>query len=229
MLKFLAGLICSVLIGTTLAATPQPQKPNDTSLVEGKDYTILNVAVTKTPEPKDKINVKEFFSYTCIHCKEVEPLVEKSIVSNKNLDFNKIQVVWSDQAEIAGFAKLSATITELKLSKLNAPIFEAIFGNTNLNDPETLKKFLLKNGLTSKEIDNFMATYNSFAIAGKVGEYKNLTKGYNISGTPTFIIADKYVANPALPERLITVVNALINKAKQEATTTSKPTTKAKK
>jgi thiol:disulfide interchange protein DsbA len=228
MLKFFAGLLGSLLIGTTVAATPQAQTSNNKSLVEGKDYTILNVAVAKTSEPKGKINVKEFFSYTCIHCKEVEPLVEKSIVPNKNIDFNKIQVVWNDQAEITGFAKLSATVGELGLSRLNAPIFEAIFANQNLNDPAILKTFLQKNGLKPKDVDNFMATYNSFAIAGKVGEYKNLTKGYSISGTPTFIIADKYVASPALPERLVVVVDALIDKAKQEAATTN-TSTKSKK
>src|SRR6185437_1833943 len=215
MLKFLAIIGC-LLIGNTFAATAQMPLVQGKPLVEGKDYTILTVAVQKTPEPKGKVNVKEFFSYAYIHCKEAESAIEKSIVPNKSIDLNKIQVVWGDQAEINGFAKLNATIQALGLQRLNAPAFNAIFSNQNLNDPEKLKTFLGQNRLKPADVDNFMATYNSFAIAGKVGEYKNLTKAYNINGTPTFIIADKYIVSPALPERLVLVVQALVNKAKQE-------------
>jgi protein dithiol oxidoreductase (disulfide-forming) len=212
MLKILSILIGSLLISVTYAAsTPQVQ------LVEGKDYTILNAPVQKTITPKGKVNVKEFFSFACIHCKDVEPLVEQAIVPNKSVDLNKIQTVWGDDKDspLVGYAKLSATIQALNLQQLNIPAFNAIFANQNLNDPKTLKTFLGQN-LKPADVDKFMATYNSFSISGKVGEYKNMTAGYNITGTPTFIIADKYVASPALPPRLIVVVQALINKAQQE-------------
>lgn len=213
MLKFLSILIGGLLINSAIAAPPPIQ-------LESKDYTILTTPVQKTPVANGKVNVKEFFSYTCIHCKDLEPLVESAIVPNKNIEFSKIQVMWSDQAEMTGFAKLNATIQALGLNKLNVPAFNAIFSNQNLNDPKVLKAFLVQNGLKPADVNNFITTYNSFAISVKVGVYKNLTKTYNITGTPMFVIADKYVANPALPEKLILVVQALINKALQEANQT---------
>jgi thiol:disulfide interchange protein DsbA len=209
MLKFLSIIFGGLLISNSFALTPQNQ-------LESKDYTILSVPVPKTQTAGGKVDVKEFFSYTCIHCKDIEPLIESTIMLDKNIDFNKIQVVWSDQADITGFAKLNATIQALKLQKLNVPAFNAIFSNQNLNEPKILRTFLGQNGLKSTDIDDFIATYNSFAISGKVGEYKNLTKVYNITGTPTFIIADKYIASPALPQQLVLVVQALIKKASQE-------------
>lgn len=217
MFKFLSVLIGGLLIGNTFAAaTPQIQ------LVEGKDYTILTTPVQKTVPPKGQVNVKEFFSFTCVHCKDIEPLVEQAIVPNKAVDLNKIQVVWGDQPDIAGFAKLSATIQALGLQQLNVPVFNAVFANQNLNDPKTLKTFLGQNGLKAADVNKFMTTYNSFSIAGKVGEYKNQTTSYGITGTPTFVVADKYVASPALPPRLIMVVQALINKAQQDAAVPAK-------
>jgi len=214
MLKFLSLLIGGLLISNTFAAAvPQIQ------LVEGKDYTILTAPVQKTAEPKGKVNVKEFFSYTCIHCKDVEPLVEQVIVPNKNVDLNKIQIVWGDKPdpEIASLAKISATIQSLGLQQLNIPVFNAVSAGQKLSDQKVLKTFLSQNGLKPAEVDKFIAIYNSFSISSKVGEYKNQMAGYNITGTPTFVVADKYVASAALPPRLIEVVQALIAKARQES------------
>lgn len=214
MLKILSLLIGSLLINNTFAV-PASQ----IQLVEGKDYTILTAPVQKTVEPKGKVNVKEFFSYTCIHCKDIEPLVEQALVPNKSVDLNKIQIVWGDKPNPAmiGFAKLGATVQALGLQQLNMPIFNAASAGQNLNDKKTLRTFLGQNGLKPAEVNKFMTTYDSFTIdVVKVNEYKNLTAGYNINGTPTFVIADKYVASPALPPRLIEVVQALVDKAQQE-------------
>lgn len=212
MVKWLSILFCSLSFSSVFAAAA-----SQIQLTEGKDYTLLNAPVQKTVEPKGKVNVKEFFNYACIHCKDIEPLVEQSLINDKTVDLNKIHVVWGDQPEIAGFAKLNATIQALSMQQLNVPAFNAIFSGQNLNDQDTLKKFLAQNGLKPADVSKFMTTYNSFTISSKVGEYKNLTTSYNIQGTPMFIVADKYVASPALPPRLIQVVQALIEKAKKES------------
>lgn len=217
MWKFLSIVIGSLLISNTFAATTPAVK-----LVEGTDYTVLATAVPKTQEPKGKINVKEFFSFTCIHCKDVEPILEQSLVNEKNVDLTKIQVVWGEQAQLAGFAKLNATIQAMNLNQLNVPVFTAVFANQDLTDQKTLKSFLGANGLKADDVNKFMSTYNSFTIASKVAEYKSLTTTYGIDGTPTFVVADKYVAKPAQPARLILVVQALVEKARQEANTAKK-------
>ncbi|MCE3268135.1 MAG: disulfide bond formation protein DsbA, partial [Burkholderiales bacterium] len=85
MLKFLSIIFGGLLISNSFALTPQNQ-------LESKDYTILSVPVPKTQTAGGKVDVKEFFSYTCIHCKDIEPLIESTIMLDKNIDFNKIQV-----------------------------------------------------------------------------------------------------------------------------------------
>lgn len=205
--NLLIVLLGSFMLNQAIAA-PAP-------IVEGTDYTVLT-GIQPTTEPKGKVNVKEFFSFACIHCKDVEPLVETTIEPDKKVDLNRMQVIWGDNT--VGYAKLNATIQMMKLNKLYTPAFDAVFAHQDLNDPVVLKKFLSSNGLNKDQISKFMSTYDSFTVSSKVSEYKTLGTTYNVTGTPTFIVADKYVAKPALPNRLIEVVQQLIVKASNEKT-----------
>ena len=205
--NLLMVLMGSFMLNQAIAA-PAP-------IVEGTDYTVLS-GIQPTIEPKGKVNVKEFFSFACIHCKDVEPLVETTIEPDKKVDLNRMQVIWGDNT--IGYAKLNATIQLMKLNKLYTPAFNAVFARQDLNDPKVLKSFLSTNGLNKDQISNFMSTYDSFTVSSKVSEYKTLGTTYNVTGTPTFIVADKYVAKPALPNRLIEVVQQLIVKASNEKT-----------
>ena len=51
--------------------------------VEGVDYTVIpNANLAKITKNKSgKVNVKEFFSFTCIHCKDVELFLLELIFS----------------------------------------------------------------------------------------------------------------------------------------------------
>ena len=181
---------------------------------EGVDYTVIpssgKVSKTKTT----KVNVKEFFSFNCIHCKDVEPLVQQYIATNKNVEMEQIQAVWGSDVNMLGFAKLNATIALLKLNRLYVPAFDVVFARQNINDPAVLKTFLATNRLTPTQITNFMDRYNSFEVSTIVGKYKTMTADpqYQLEGTPTFVVADKYIVKPAQPPRLMEVVQALVTK-----------------
>jgi len=204
-MKKLIIVFVSSLWMSTVFATVKP-------ITVGVDYTLLSAPVPVTNEPKGVVNVKEFFSFTCIHCKNTEPLVEQILVPNKKIDLNKIQVTWGTDATLNGYAKLNATLQRSKLDKLYIPAFTAIFNQQNLTNPDVLKAFLAQNGLNADQVQQFMAMYNSFTIGAKVGEYKILTNSYNISGTPTFVVADKYMVSPAEPARAMEVIQYLVNK-----------------
>lgn len=147
-----------------------------------------------------------------MHCRDIDPIIEKTIASNKKVDFNKVQVVWDDNS--AKLGRLNATLQLLKLNNLYAPMFEAIFARQDLTNPDVLKDVLAKNGKKPKEVSEFMDTYNSFAINAKVNEYKVLTTMYNVTATPTFIVGDRYIAKPAQPEKLAKVVQELVRQYK---------------
>ena len=205
--NLLLGLLGSVMLNSAMAATPEP-------VVEGTDYTLLTKVVTKSPEPKGHVNVKEFFSFVCIHCKDVEPLVASKLLTDKTVDVDRIHVAWNPDTE--GYAKLNATLQIMKLDKLYTPVFTATFSQHNLNNPIELKSFLATNGLTPDQVTKFMSTYDSFTVNSKVSEYKAQMDAYDVTGTPTFVVADKYVVSPALPDRAMQVVQYLVKKASTE-------------
>ncbi len=205
--NLLIGLLGILLLNNAIAVSSPP-------IVEGTDYTILNKAVVKKAEPKGKVNVKEFFSFVCIHCKDVEPLVASKLLANKAVDLDRIHVAWNPSTE--NYAKLNATLLIMKLDKLFIPAFTATFSQHDLNDPVQLKGFLSQNGLSQDQITKFMSTYNSFTVNAKVSEYKTQMDAYGISGTPTFVVGDKYVVSPALPERAMEVTQYLVKKMATE-------------
>ena len=112
---------------------------------------------------------------------------------------------------MVGYAKLNATIEALNLQKIDEAVFDAVMNQRkDLQDETQLKAFL-----TTQKIDvnKFMAVYNSFAIDAKAKEYANLTKKYNIMGTPTIIVNNSYMLTPAQPPRLLEVTQALVDKS----------------
>lgn len=179
-----------------------------TPVVQGVDYT-LAVNSQATASPPGKVNVKEFFSFTCIHCKDIEPLIETSILKNKRVDLERIQVPWNEAT--TNLAKMNATYKIMNLNTLYAPTFNVVFAGQDLSKPLVLTNFLQQNKVA---VTKFMSLYNSFTVNAKVGEYKDLMKAYKIEGTPTFVVANKYVLKPAQPARTIEVLEYLINQQK---------------
>ena len=187
----------------------------DIAIKQGVDYDVLSTVTKPLPTKKGSVNVTEFFSFACIHCSILEPTLDKWYAGEKNVDLNRIQVVW--QGNFSGYAKINATIQAMNLgTKFNQQVFDATMNkHQNLEDPAQLQTFLKANtGLVDS--NKFMTTYNSFAISTKPQEYSQYTQAYNITGTPTFIIGNKYVTKPAQPDKLIQVIQALVTKVKQE-------------
>ncbi|MFN8770483.1 MAG: DsbA family protein [Neisseriaceae bacterium] len=209
--KILMTVLACVFVFSTFAIGSFTPK-------EGVDYTVISSKSKTKLDKHAKVNVKVFFSFTCIHCKDLEPLMQKFIASNKNTQVEMVHVVWGDDPTIKSLAKLNATLTNeelknMKLKRLYVPIFNALFANQNLTDPNVLKGFLSKNGLTKAQIDKFFSVYNSFDVNATIGNYKSMTADpkYAVSGTPTIVVADKYIVSPAQPDKLIQVTSALVN------------------
>jgi len=59
------------------------------------DYTI--VSNKENIKNFSKADVKEFFSFGCSHCREIDPLVEKTLALNPDINLEKIQVVFGNR------------------------------------------------------------------------------------------------------------------------------------
>lgn len=187
----------------------------DIQIKQGTDYNLVSGVTKPLPATPGKVNVTEFYSYACIHCSILEPTLDQWYASTKNVQLNRIQVVWENN--FTGYAKINATSQALNLgTKFNQQVFNATMTQRkNLEDPIQLQSFLEANKAIV-DPKKFMATYNSFTISTKPQEYAQYTQAYNITGTPTFIVGNKYVTTPAQPAQLIQVIQALVDKVKTE-------------
>lgn len=177
---------------------------------EDVDYKVVSSKVT-LPHHNNKINVTEFFSYHCGHCYLLSPYLESWKNSHPNVDFNQIQVVWGNY--FTTYAKINATINTMNKPELNNVIFKAVQeDNKNLDDDAILKS-VLENNLSKKDYNQFMSIYGSFSTSTKPNEYKNYTENFNVKETPLLIVDNKYLVMPATPDRLVVVLNFVVEKA----------------
>lgn len=180
---------------------------------EGKDYTRL--AVPQPVANAKKVEVIEFFSYTCIHCYDLDASLSKWVKSKPaDVDFKQVHIVWGPQFE--PYAKLFATISTLHLNdKLHHAVFAAVIDKRmNLGDPTVLAAWLKTQ--PGVDVARFMQTYNSFGINSQVSSDKQMTRDYAIQGTPTLVINGKYALEPAKPDVLMKNLNEMIVKARKE-------------
>jgi len=173
----------------------------------GKDYVALAQPQPVT-NPK-KVEVIEFFSYTCIHCFHLEPLIsnwEKK--KPADVSFRREQIVWGKQME--GFARLYSTLqTTGTLGRLHQPVFDAVMQKKiNLGDANVLGGWLKRQ--PGVDVNKFMQTYNSFGSNAQVARATKLTRDYAVEGTPSIVVNGKYAIAPAEPARLIAVLNELV-------------------
>lgn len=178
------------------------------AIVEGRDYIVL--PTPQSGKVAGKVEVIEFFSYSCIHCYNLEPALEAwSKKLPANVAFSREQVVWNKPME--GFARLFATMNTTKTAaKLHPATFNAVIKQKiNLADEGELKKWLPSQGVN---VTTFMQTYKSFGVNAQVARASKMTRDYGVQGTPSVVVGGKYAVQPAEPARLLQVVNELVAK-----------------
>ncbi|MFT0545212.1 thiol:disulfide interchange protein DsbA/DsbL [Allopusillimonas ginsengisoli] len=147
-------------------------------------------------QPSDttgKIEVLEFFAYSCPHCARIEPMVEawaKTLPDNVVLK----QVPVAFNASMKDLQKLYYTLEALDRLDLHAKVFDAIHKeHQQIYDAKAITGWIADQGIDAKA---FQDVFNSFGIQSKITRADELTKVYNIDGTPSLAVAGKYVTSP---------------------------------
>ena len=166
----------------TLAPLPLALRAQD----EG--YTTL--AKELPVDTKGKIEVAEFFWYGCIHCYNLEPVLEAWVPKlPADVQFRRIPAIfnqrWAHDATIYyAFESLGV------LDKLHRPFFDAIHKDRLQTDnPAALTEWLTRNGVDPKKLD---AAMKSFAVQGKLKRAAQLTAASRIDGTPALMVHGRY-------------------------------------
>jgi thiol:disulfide interchange protein DsbA len=183
-------------------------------LEEGKDYRRLD-----KPQPTEtgkKVEVIEFFSFSCPHCKDMEPHLS-AWIKKMPADVQLRRIPAQFSPIWVGTAKVWYTLEALGREDLAPAVFNAIHGqNLRLDQDKVFFDWLEKQGVDRKKAEEM---YGSFAVSGKVSRAKSLVQTYGVQSVPTFVVDGKYTTETGTPKRhedVPALLDRLIDKARAE-------------
>lgn len=190
----------------------------------GKDYSLLDPA---QPTSNTKIEVLEFFFYECSHCFHLHPFLmqwEKTLP--KDVDLRYVPTIFRSSTEpLARTFYALESIGQIK--QVDDAIYQAIHvQEAALFDLASISALVAKNGVDRTK---FTTAYNSFGVENKINQAKQMIRSYKIQGTPTLIVAGKYVITQQQPKDVPRILNDVIAKVRQERGMGAKPAAPAKK
>ncbi|EHK68469.1 thiol:disulfide interchange protein DsbA/DsbL [Achromobacter arsenitoxydans] len=150
------------------------------------------------PLPSDtpgKVEVLEFFAYTCPHCAAMEPMVEdwaKTAPSDVVLK----QVPIAFNAGMKPLQQLYYALLALDRPDLHPKVFTAIHGeHKRLFDKKAMGDWIATQGVDRAKFDS---VFDSFSVQAQVQRANQLAQAYNIEGTPSFAIGGKFMTSPVM-------------------------------
>jgi protein dithiol oxidoreductase (disulfide-forming) len=204
-----------------LGASASPSNP-----VNGTDYRTLDKA--QSTDSGKKVEVMEFFWYSCPHCNAFEPQLSDWVKKQgDNIIFKRVPVAFRDS--FIPQQKLYYTLEAMgKLDELHGKVFHAIHAERKPLDTEAaITDFIVKQGVDKAK---FLDLYNSFGVQTKVKRATQLQQEYKIDGVPTIAIGGRYLTSPSIvsagignaPEEVLQgaalqVMSYLVAKAGKEA------------
>ena len=188
--------------------------------IAGKDYRLLN-----PQQPTDsgkKVEVLEFFWYGCPHCSSLQPSLRAWLKRKPaDVEFKRVPAVFQDSW--VPLTKAYYTIEAMGLvDKLHHDVFSAIHEQKiRLQDTTVLFDWAAKRGVDRQK---FIDTYNSFAVQSRAQRSVDMTRNYDISGTPALVVDGRYLTAPSMTlnpdnsinyERFFRVVDELVALARK--------------
>ena len=202
--SFTTGLMAaSAWLGQGLAYAQQAFRP-------GKDYLQLERPVPTDAGP-GKMELIEFFWYSCPHCNAFEPTFAQWVRNApKDVVVRRVPVAFRD--DFAPQQRLYYTLEAMGLlDTVHAKVFQAVHvQRLPLNTDALIQAWVEKQGVDGKK---FAETYKSFGIASKIKRAVQLQNEFRVEGVPSLGIAGRYYTDGSLAgsmERALKVAESLL-------------------
>jgi len=195
---------------TTTPATVQGKPPE-----AGTDFLPL-AKPAPVETPAGKIEVIEFFWYSCPHCNAFEPALDAWVKRvPKDVVVKRVPVAF--RADFEPQQRLYFALEAMGLvDKLHAKVFNAIHvEHQPLNQPEAIFNWVAKQGVDKAK---FMDQFNSFSAASKLKRATQLQDAYKVEGVPAMGVAGRFYTDGTLAksmERGLQVVDFLIGEVRK--------------
>ena len=176
----------------------------------GKDYLVLD-----RPVPTDvgagKVELIEFFWYSCPHCNAFEPTFAQWVKNApKDVVVRRVPVAFRD--DFAPQQRLYYALEAMDLlGSVHAKVFHAVHvERLPLNTDAAILGWIEKQGVDSKK---FAEVYRSFGVASKVKRAVQLQNEFRVEGVPSLGVAGRYYTDGSLAgsmERALKVAEQLL-------------------
>ncbi|MDI9332573.1 MAG: thiol:disulfide interchange protein DsbA/DsbL [Alphaproteobacteria bacterium] len=198
-----ASLAVAVTVAWGQSALAQP-------FHEGIEFATLDQPVTTEAGP-GKIEVIEFFWYSCPHCNAFEPAFKQWIERQpKDVFVKRVPVRFRDDFEPQ--QRMFYVLEALgKLEPLHGRLFQAIHvERQSLSGADQLGQWALKQGISKADFDQ---AYNSFGVVSKARRATQLQQAFKVQGVPSLGIAGRYYTDLSMASgmaRALQIVETLI-------------------
>ena len=191
------SLACGVAAGAAwlpTGASAQAKPPQ-----AGTDYLVVEKPAG-VEAPAGKIEVVEFFWYSCSHCNAFEPALEGWIKrAPKDVVVRRVPVAFQDS--FVPQQRLFYTLEAMGLlNKLHAKVFAAIHGEKqNLTKADAIVDWVAKQGVDKAK---FEEQFNSFSVATKATRGTQLQNAYRVEGVPSLGVAGRFYTDSTLTKNM---------------------------
>ena len=191
--EFSAGTACllaATALGLPGALFAQAKRPE-----EGIDFLTLGRAVP-VDAPPAKVEVIEFFWYSCPHCNAFEPRLESWIKRQPaDVAVRRVPVAFRD--DFVPQQRLFYVLEAMgQLEQLHGKVFHALHVEREpLTREDTILDWAVRQGLNPAK---FKELYESSAISGKARRATQLQDAYKVQGVPSLGIAGRFYTDGTL-------------------------------
>jgi thiol:disulfide interchange protein DsbA len=182
---------------------------------EGKDYHVLGKRVP-TDVAAGKVEVIEFFWYSCPHCHAFEPAFDAWMKAvPKDVVVRRVPVSFRD--DFAPQQRLFYSLEALgKVEELHRKVFQAVHVERQaLTSDDAIIAWAVKQGLDKAK---FTEVFRSFTVASKLRRAAQLQDAFKVEGVPSLGIAGLYYTDGSMAgsmERALKVTDFLVAEARK--------------
>ncbi|MBK1701004.1 thiol:disulfide interchange protein DsbA/DsbL [Thiococcus pfennigii] len=202
------------------AALPAWAPAGAAALEEGRDWRAVS-----PPQPGDapgQIEVLEFFSYGCPHCRHFHPLVKEWAASlPDDVTLRSVPVTFG-RGPWENLARLHFALDQLgELGRLDQAFFDALHEERKrLFTEGAIADWVAEQGV---DREAFATAFNSFSAHTRLARANQLAAAYQINAVPTLAVGGRYVVVGEAAQTygdLLAIADGLIAKARGEAAPT---------
>ncbi|HEY0296664.1 MAG TPA: thiol:disulfide interchange protein DsbA/DsbL [Bordetella sp.] len=162
---------------------------------QGTPQPYRDVSPAQPSDSPGKIEVLEFFAYTCPHCAAMEPMVAEWLkTAPQDVAFKQVPIAWN--ASMKPLQQLYYALQAVGRLDLSPKVFNAIHvEHQRIFTKDAIVDWAVKQGV---DRDKFLAVFDSFAVQSQVQRADQLSQAYNVDGTPSYTVGGKYLTSPVL-------------------------------